>query len=90
MKKIIIILCFLFSLDAIAQPCLGTQNTSVIPGNSLGLPLGQYVPGQVITLTYTLQSFNGINVNWIHAFQIILGPGFTNLTPITAPGNPAG
>ena len=80
----------MFSVDAIAQPCLGVQNTSIVPGNSPGLPLGQYVTGQVVTLTYTLQSFNGINVNWIHAFQIILGPGFTNLTPITAPGNPAG
>ena len=90
MKKIIIIICILFSFNAVAQPCLGVQNTSVVPGNSLGLPLGQYVPGEVITLTYTLQSFNGINVNWIHAFQIILGPGFTNLTPVTAPGNPAG
>jgi len=90
MRQILFILCFIFSLSAIAQPCLGTQNTSLVPGNSPGLPLGQYVPGQVITLTYTLQSFNGININWIHAFQIILGPGFINLTPLTTPGNPAG
>ena len=90
MKKLLYILFLLISLDAVSQPCLGVQNSTVIPGNSIGLPLGQYVPGEVITITYTLQSFNGININWIHAFQIILGPGFTNLTPITAPGNPAG
>ena len=80
----------MFSLDAIAQPCLGTQTHSYSPISSPTLPIGAFIPGQVITLTYTLQSFNGININWIHAFQIILGPGFTNLTPITAPGNPAG
>ena len=88
MKKLLYILLLLLSLDSFSQACLGVQNSSVIPGNSIGLPLGQYVPGEVITVTYTLQSFTGININWIHAFQIILGPGFINLTPITAPGNP--
>ena len=90
MKKLLFILCFIFSLTAMSQPCLGTQNNSYTPTSSPGLPLGTFIPGQVITLTYTLQSFTGININWIHAFQIILGPGFTNLTPITTPGNPAG
>jgi hypothetical protein len=90
MKKIIIIICILFSFNAVAQPCLGTQTHSYSPTSSPTLPIGTFIPGQVITLTYTLQSFNGININWIHAFQIILGPGFTNLTPITTPGNPAG
>jgi len=90
MKRLLTILLLMLSLASYSQPCLGTQNSSVVPGNSMGLPLGQYVPGQVITITYTLQSFNGININWIHAFEIILGPGFTNLTPLTTPGNPAG
>jgi len=90
MKRLLTILLLVLSFASYSQPCLGVQNSSVVPGNSLGLPLGQYIPGEVITVTYTLQSFNGININWIHAFQIILGPGFINLTPLTTPGNPAG
>ena len=43
-----------------------------------------------MTVTYTLGTFSGININWIHAFQINLGAGWTNLTPITSPGNPFG
>jgi hypothetical protein len=53
-------------------------------------PLGPYQSGDVVTVTYTLGTFTGININWIHAFQINLGVGWTNLTPITAPGNPFG
>ena len=54
------------------------------------VPPGPYQPGNVVTVNYTLGDFTGININWIHAFQINLGVGWTNLTPITTPGNPGG
>ncbi len=82
MKKLLFILCLLFSLTANSQ-CVSNQSSTINP-------LGPYTPGQVVTVTYTLGNFTGINVNWIHAFQINLGPGWTSLTPVTAPGNPAG
>ena len=82
MKKILSILCLLFSLNVSSQ-CIFNQSSTITPA-------GLYVPGQVVTVNYTLGTFTGINVNWIHAFQINLGVGWTNLTPITAPGNPFG
>tara|TARA_R110001592_G_scaffold62377_7_gene190911 strand:- start:4169 stop:4729 length:561 start_codon:yes stop_codon:yes gene_type:complete len=82
MKKLLFILCLLFSLTANSQ-CVSNQSSTI------NTP-GPYIPGQVVTVTYTLGNFTGININWIHAFQINLGPGWTNLIPITTPGNPAG
>jgi hypothetical protein len=82
MKKLLFILCLLFSLNVNSQ-CISNQSSTIVP-------VGPYTPGQVVTVTYTLGNFTGININWIHAFQINLGAGWTNLTPITAPGNPFG
>tara|TARA_R110001592_G_scaffold5129_1_gene28481 strand:- start:895 stop:1461 length:567 start_codon:yes stop_codon:yes gene_type:complete len=82
MKKLIIILGLFFNLNASSQ-CINTQIGSMTPA-------APYQPGDVVTVTYTLGNFTGININWIHAFQINLGAGWTNLTPITTPGNPAG
>jgi len=82
MKRLLFILCLLFSLTANSQ-CVSNQSSTINPA-------GPYIPGQVVTVTYTLGNFTGININWIHAFQINLGPGWTNLTPVTAPGNPGG
>ena len=82
MKKLLLILCFLFSLNVNSQ-CIFNQSSTITPA-------GPYVPGQVITVNYTLGNFTGIFINWIHAFEINLGTGWTNLTPIITPGNPAG
>ena len=51
-------------------------------------PTGPYSPGDVVTVSYTLNNFLQINVNWIIAFEIGLGNGWTNLTSITTPLNP--
>ena len=86
-KKIIwVIVGLMLILNVSAQPCNGTQNFTLTPPP----PAGGYSPGQVVTVNYTLNSYNGININWIHAFEIGLGPGWVNLTPITTPGNPLG
>ncbi len=90
MKRLFTILLLVFSLTSYSQQCVFNWNATVVPASSPTLPIGQWTPGQVITITYTIPTFNGININWIHAIEIILGPGFINLTPITAPGNPAG
>ena len=82
MKRLLFILFILFSLNANSQ-CISNQSFTITP-------VGPYTPGQVVTINYTLGNFTGIFINWIHAFEINLGLGWTNLTPITTPLNPAG
>ncbi len=82
MKKLLTILLIFLTITTYSQ-CVFNQTSNIVPA-------GPYQPGDVVTVTYTLGNFTGINVNWIHAFQINLGVGWTNLTPITAPGNPFG
>ena len=82
MRKLLTILLVFFSITTYSQ-CVSNQSFTLTPP-------GPYQPGDVVIVNYTLGNFTGINVNWIHAFQINLGIGWTNLTPITAPGNPFG
>jgi len=82
MKKILTILFLCFSFYANSQ-CISNQSHTLAP-------LGPYSPGQVVTVNYTLGTFTQVNINWIIAFQINLGVGWTNLTPLTSPGNPLG
>ena len=82
MKKLLYILCLVISFNAGAQ-CITGQTTTIVP-------VGPYQPGDVVSVTYTLNNFTGIFINWIHAFQINLSPAWINLTPITTPLNPAG
>ena len=42
-------------------------------------PEGPYEIGDVVTVDYTLNSFYQLNINWVIAFQINLGNGWTNL-----------
>ena len=82
MRKLLTILCLLVSLTVSSQ-CVSNQSFWINP-------VGPYSPGQVVTVNYTLGTFTQLNVNWIIAFQINLGAGWTNLQPIIAPGNPGG
>jgi len=82
MKQILFILLLCIGLSASSQ-CVFNQSSTLTPA-------GPYIPGQVVTVNYTLGTFIQINVNWIHAFQINLGAGWTNLTPLIAPSNPGG
>jgi len=77
MKKLLLILCLLLSLSASSQ-CVFNQSSTITPP-------GPYSPGQVVTVNYNLGYFYQLNVNWIIAFQINLGAGWTNLQPIIAP-----
>jgi len=85
MKKLLLISCLFFSLSVNSQ-CISNQSYTINP-------TGPYSPGQVVTVNYTLGNFFQLNYNWIIAFQINLGTGWINLTPITAPvggGNQTG
>ena len=77
-----LLLC-VFSLEFVNGQCLGTQSYTLTPG-------GPYSPGQTVMVTYTLSSFTQVNVNWVHCFDLDLGPGWSTVTPISAPGNPGG
>ena len=83
MKKIILVILSTLIFSTSYSQCVSNQSFTLTPN-------GPYQPGDIVTVDYTLGAFNGININWIHAFQINLGVGWTNLTPITAPGNPIG
>jgi hypothetical protein len=82
MKKVILILCLLVSSIANSQ-CISNQSFTV------STP-GPYSPGDVVAFNYTLGTFTQLNLNWIIAFQINLGAGWTNLQPLITPGNPGG
>ena len=77
MKRLLLVLCLLFSLNAKSQ-CVFNQSSTLFPP-------GPYQPGDVVTASYMLGYFYQLNVNWIIAFQINLGPGWTNLQPLTPP-----
>jgi hypothetical protein len=86
LKRIIKILpfflCVVFYTNITAQ-CVGSQSASMSPA-------GPYIAGQVVTVTYSLSSFTQININWIIAFDIDFGNGWSSISPISAPGNPGG
>jgi len=82
MRKVLFILFLLIGLTASSQ-CISNQSFTLTP-------VGPYQPGDVVVVDYTLGNFTGININWIHAFQINLGAGWTNLVPLLTPGNPFG
>ena len=82
MRQILLILLLFIGINSKAQCVFGESSTMTPPP--------PYQPGDVVTVTYNMNNFTGIFINWIHAFQINLSPAWVNLTPITAPLNPAG
>ncbi len=50
---------------------------------------GTYQPGQVLTFTYTINTYQGLSINWLHGIVPILGPGWdlTSLAPVGLPTN---
>ena len=72
MKKLLFILFLLVGFTASSQ-CVSNESHVISPA-------GPYSPGQTVTVWYTLGTFTGINLNWIHAFQINLGAGWTNFS----------
>jgi len=79
MRKILIILLLLFSINSYSQ-CVGSQSATITPP-------GPYQSGDVVTVNYNLSNFIQININWIHAFELNLGPGWEQNSIVTS-GNP--
>ena len=77
MKKLFTILLLIISLTSYSQ-CVFNQSRTITPA-------GPYSSGQVVTVNYNLGYFYQLNVNWVIAFQINLGAGWTNLTPLVTP-----
>jgi uncharacterized protein (DUF2141 family) len=80
--SIILLLLVLLTLQVRSQ-CVGSQTASMSP-------VGPYTAGQVVTVTYTLSSFTQLNINWIIAFDIDYGVGWSSVSPVSAPGNTGG
>ena len=77
MKKLFTVLLLIISLASYSQ-CVFNQSRTITPA-------GPYSSGQVVTVNYNLSNFYQLNLNWVIAFQINLGAGWTNLTPLVAP-----
>ena len=72
---------FLFFLCSLSySQCVDEESYSITP-------LGPYEVGDVVSVNYTLETFYQLNINWVIAFQINLGDGWTNLTPTSTPVN---
>lgn len=68
-----------------AQPGPTTYTLNPQPVN------GQYSTGTVVTLCYTMTGFNGCGTaEWFEGFDLNLGPGWTNISPVTAPADCGG
>ena len=85
MKIISVFLALFLSYFSHSQ-CAGTQTFTLTPA-----PINNtYNPGQVVTLCYTLNSFTETNTNWFEGFDLNLGPGWSSVSPLTAPANCGG
>ena len=74
--------------NIILSQCAGLQSATLSP-----LPVnGNYEPGTVVTMCYTMNGWNGTNFssNWIEGFGITLGPGWVSYSPISGPDDCSG
>ena len=86
MKALFILFAFLFLAVYSRSQCAGSQSFTLTPA-----PINNaYNPGQVVTLCYTLNSFNQTGSNWFEGFDLNLGPGWASVTPQTPPANCGG
>ena len=84
MRALFFILSFL-PLVVFGQ-CNGFQSFTLNPQ-----PVNnQYNPGQVVQLCYTMVGYNEISANWLEGFDLTLGSGWSNVTPLSAPSNCGG
>jgi hypothetical protein len=84
MRRFIIAILLLISINGFSQ-CVGVQSFTINPI----APAGGYTPGTAVTICYTMQGWNGTNVqsNWLEGFDINLGPGWTSIFPAAPPVN---
>ena len=66
--------------------CVGTQSFTLTPPPVAGT----YLPGQTVTMCYTMAGYSQAGTNWIEGFDLTLGPGWASVTPQSAPANCGG
>lgn len=84
-KTLTIFILVLLSIKSNAQ-CAGTTSFTLTPTP----PSGGYTPGTLVTVCFTMSGYTQVGSNWFEGFDINLGPGWTSLTPLTAPANCGG
>lgn len=77
---------FSLSLFKSFSQCSGNLTFTLTPSP----PVGGYTPGTTVNVCVTLQSFTQTGSNWFEGFDINLGSGWTNVTPVSAPANCGG
>jgi hypothetical protein len=84
--KLINVILFIFLTCLGYSQCAGTQTFTLTP-----LPVGgTYLPGQTVTMCYTMVGYSQAGTNWIDGFDLTLGPGWASVTPQSAPANCGG
>jgi hypothetical protein len=84
--KLINVILFVFLTCFGYSQCAGVQSFTLTP-----LPVGgTYLPGQTVTMCYTMTGYNQLGTNWVEGFDLNLGAGWASVTPQTAPANCGG
>jgi hypothetical protein len=84
--KIFTFLIGLFFTSQIFAQCNGVQSFTLTPA-----PINnQYNPGDVVQVCYTMVGFTEVQANWLEGFDLTLGPGWSNVSPLTPPNNCGG
>jgi len=85
LKNLTFLILLLISVKTNAQ-CTGSTSFNLTPLP----PPGGYTPGTMVTVCFTMNGYTQTGSNWFEGFDINLGPGWTGLTPISAPANCGG
>jgi gliding motility-associated-like protein len=83
MKKLLFLLLLIPSF--VFSQCVGIQSAVLNPA-----PVGGgYLPGTVVTMTFTMNGWNGTQFgsNWVEGFSLNLGNGWVSYSPVSEPGN---
>jgi hypothetical protein len=84
--KFILLILFCFKLILSVGQCNGVQSFTLTP-----VPVGgTYLPGQTVTMCYTMNGYTQAGTNWIEGFDLTLGGGWASVAPQTAPTNCGG
>lgn len=83
--RVFLFLFFTIICKLLISQCVGIQSFTINPLP----PVGGYTPGSSITVCYTMQGWNGVNVqsNWLEGFHVNIGPGWSSILPIGPPIN---
>jgi hypothetical protein len=84
--KLINVILFVFLTYFGYSQCVGNQSFTLTPQPTSGT----YLPGQTVTMCYTMVGYSQAGTNWIEGFDLTLGSGWSSVTPQSAPANCGG